>query len=49
MRKFIELARAHLHFVTIVGWSKWNEAWDQRLEPDRIEVSQPDRPDLTDI
>lgn len=26
------------HFVTI-DWSKWNEAWDQRLEPDRIEVS----------
>lgn len=27
----------------------WNEAWDQRLEPDRIEVSQPDRLDLTVI
>lgn len=23
----------------------WNEAWDQCFEPDRIEVSQPDRPE----
>lgn len=27
----------------------WNEAWDQRLEPDRIEVSQPDRLDSAAI
>lgn len=27
----------------------WNEAWDQCFEPDRIEVSQPDRPDWDDI
>lgn len=27
----------------------WNEAWDQRLEPDRIEVSQPDRLDSNAI
>lgn len=29
--------------------SMWNEAWDQRLEPDRIEVSQPDRLDSAAI
>lgn len=41
MRKFT------CYFVTI-DWSKWNEAWDQRLEPDRIELpTYLNRTDLT--